>query len=148
MGGPYYTGPLQDVPFVDRAIAHLESADGHARYATADRILGVLRVAREELPRAPLYYDLHATFGAMSLSAPTMLTLQSALANAGFGFSQYHGRSTAIKVRQRFFPPRCRRPPGPRAALCPLADGGTDVVCDGLGAGVGQGEADREEENG
>lgn len=100
LGGPYYTGPLQDVPFVDRAIAHLESDDGKGRYATADRILGVLRVAREELPASPLYYDLHATSGALSLSAPTLLTFQSALANAGYRFSQYHGRSTAVKVRR------------------------------------------------
>ena len=67
-------------------------------YAAEARLRGLLTLAREELPDAPLYYDLHALAKTLRCTAPPLATLRSALLNAGYRVSGSHASPRALKT--------------------------------------------------
>lgn len=54
VGGPVWSAPIHNAPFVERVIRAVQQRRG--RFGTAERIIGMLSVAQEELPDVPLYY--------------------------------------------------------------------------------------------
>lgn len=70
MGGPIWSAPIHDHDFVGRVIARVQAGCGS--FHTADRIIGMLNVALEELPDVPLYYVLDAVCGVLHCSPPSM----------------------------------------------------------------------------
>jgi tRNA(guanine-26,N2-N2) methyltransferase len=67
-------------------------------YAAEARVRGMLSVAREELPDAPLYYDLHSLAKTLRCTAPPLAVLRSALLNAGHRVSGSHACPLAVKT--------------------------------------------------
>jgi tRNA (guanine26-N2/guanine27-N2)-dimethyltransferase len=67
-------------------------------YAAEARVRGLLTLAREELPDAPLYYDLHSLSKTLRCTAPPLATLRSALLNAGYRVSGSHASPRALKT--------------------------------------------------
>lgn len=54
-----------------------------SRFASYAKLRGLLVLAAEELPDAPLYYNLHDVSKNIRITAPPADTFRSALVNAG-----------------------------------------------------------------
>jgi tRNA (guanine26-N2/guanine27-N2)-dimethyltransferase len=126
MGGPYWADAIHDPAFVSAVMEELTKARSRRRqgrrggngasappslqsiseplggalggYAAEARVRGMLAVAREELPDAPLYYDLHSLSRTLRCTAPPLATLRSALLNAGHRVSGSHACPRAVKT--------------------------------------------------
>ncbi|BFY98987.1 hypothetical protein BsWGS_02027 [Bradybaena similaris] len=96
MGGPIWSAPIHDHDFVGRVIARVQA--GCDSFHTADRIIGMLNVALEELPDVPLYYVLDAVCGVLHCSPPSMKVFRSALLNAGYRVSLSHAAKNSYKT--------------------------------------------------
>ncbi|CAH2238806.1 probable tRNA (guanine(26)-N(2))-dimethyltransferase isoform X2 [Pararge aegeria] len=96
LGGPIWSDPIHDDVFVTRVLSHVQGNPG--LFGTAKRIQGVLAMVREELPDVPLYYTLDKLFGRVHLETMPMLTLRSAILNAGYKVSYSHAAKLSIKT--------------------------------------------------
>ncbi|KRY40166.1 tRNA (guanine(26)-N(2))-dimethyltransferase [Trichinella spiralis] len=99
IAGPIWSDPIHDVGFVDRTAATVASmAKTDFKLSTTQRLLGILKVIREELPDVPLYYCLSRLAGILRLPTPKQRLFRSAILNAGFRVSSSHAYPTAIKT--------------------------------------------------
>ncbi|CAG5134674.1 unnamed protein product [Candidula unifasciata] len=96
IGGPIWSAPIHDHDFIRRVIARVQSS-GHS-FHTADRIIGMLNVALEELPDVPLYYVLDAVCGVLHCTPPSMKVFRSALLNGGYRVSLSHAAKNSYKT--------------------------------------------------
>ena len=96
MGGPFWAEPLHDPAFVRGVLAELRAR--RPAYAAFDRVQGLLASVLDELPDAPLYFDLHAVAKTLRCSAPRAETIRSALLNAGFRASGTHCSPLGVKT--------------------------------------------------
>ncbi|XP_023944105.2 probable tRNA (guanine(26)-N(2))-dimethyltransferase isoform X2 [Bicyclus anynana] len=96
LGGPIWSAPIHDDAFVSRVLTHVQ--DNPALFGTAKRMRGVLAMVREELPDAPLYYTQDKLFGRVHLETMPMLTMRSAILNAGYKVSYSHAAKLSIKT--------------------------------------------------
>jgi tRNA (guanine26-N2/guanine27-N2)-dimethyltransferase len=96
MGGPFWAEPLHDPAFVRGVLAELRAR--RPAYAAFDRVQGLLASVLDELPDAPLYFDLHAVAKTLRCSAPRAETIRSALVNAGFRASGTHCSPLGVKT--------------------------------------------------
>ncbi|KAG1676768.1 hypothetical protein FOA52_005057 [Chlamydomonas sp. UWO 241] len=96
MGGPIWTEPIHDADFLKGLMADIDR--DQERYAQYGRIRGLVQAAADELPDAPLYYDLHDICKTARCQPPKMEMLRSALINAGFRVSSAHANPLAIKT--------------------------------------------------
>mmetsp|Transcript_5009 Transcript_5009/g.12086 ORF Transcript_5009/g.12086 Transcript_5009/m.12086 type:complete len:327 (+) Transcript_5009:668-1648(+) len=92
--GPIWAGPLHDKEFVSRVISHVESH--RKKYGTEKRMVGQLRVCKEELD-IPLYY-VHEKLVRLVRVNYKITLLRSAILNAGYKVSQSHSHPSAIKT--------------------------------------------------
>ncbi|XP_074027535.1 tRNA (guanine(26)-N(2))-dimethyltransferase isoform X2 [Leptinotarsa decemlineata] len=93
MGGPIWSAPLHSSEFVQDV---LQSAS--EKLGTFRRIQGVLSVILEELLDVPLYYTLERLSGTIHVEMPPMMTVRSAILNAGYRVSFTHMNKTSIKT--------------------------------------------------
>ncbi|KRY91353.1 tRNA (guanine(26)-N(2))-dimethyltransferase [Trichinella pseudospiralis] len=99
IAGPIWSDPIHDVGFVDRTAATVASmAKTDFKLSTTQRLLGILKVIREELPDVPLYYCLSRLASILRLPTPKQRLFRSAILNAGFRVSSSHAYPTAIKT--------------------------------------------------
>ncbi|KAJ6234776.1 tRNA (guanine(26)-n(2))-dimethyltransferase [Anaeramoeba flamelloides] len=98
IAGPIWNQPIHDQNFVEKAIDFLTQNKQELSFSTHKRMLGILKMAKSELPDSPLYYslqDLNATFKGSCLP---LKKLKSALVNAGYKQSGTHCLKNAIKT--------------------------------------------------
>ncbi|KAI4456709.1 n 2 n 2 -dimethylguanosine trna methyltransferase [Holotrichia oblita] len=93
VGGPIWSAPIQDKYFINEV---LNNAPKHLK--TIQRIQGVLSVILEELDDTPLYYTLEKLSGTLHVETPPMLTIRSAILNAGYKVSYTHCNKVSIKT--------------------------------------------------
>ena len=96
IGGPLWTAPMYDKDFVQRVIANI-TANKEA-YGTADRIIGMLTMASEELPDVPLHYCLAKLSNVLHCSQPKALAAHSALLRLGHRVSFVHACASGMKT--------------------------------------------------
>ncbi|KAG6452035.1 probable tRNA (guanine(26)-N(2))-dimethyltransferase [Manduca sexta] len=94
--GPIWSHPIHDEAFVSRVLVHVE--ENPMLFNTSKRMAGVLSVIREELHDVPLYYVMQRLFGAVHLETMPMLTMRSAILNAGYRVSYSHASKLSIKT--------------------------------------------------
>nr|XP_022916362.1 probable tRNA (guanine(26)-N(2))-dimethyltransferase isoform X1 [Onthophagus taurus]XP_022916363.1 probable tRNA (guanine(26)-N(2))-dimethyltransferase isoform X1 [Onthophagus taurus]XP_022916364.1 probable tRNA (guanine(26)-N(2))-dimethyltransferase isoform X1 [Onthophagus taurus]XP_022916365.1 probable tRNA (guanine(26)-N(2))-dimethyltransferase isoform X1 [Onthophagus taurus]XP_022916366.1 probable tRNA (guanine(26)-N(2))-dimethyltransferase isoform X1 [Onthophagus taurus]XP_022916367.1 len=92
VGGPIWSAPIHDKNFVRLVLDNAPNELG-----TYKRIKGILSVVLEELDD-PLYYTLDKLAGTLHVEVPPMLTVRSAILNAGFKVSYTHGNKYSIKT--------------------------------------------------
>ncbi|KAL3273071.1 hypothetical protein HHI36_014526 [Cryptolaemus montrouzieri] len=93
MGGPIWSAPLHSLDFVQKLLENMSNDLGTFR-----RIEGILRVISEELNDVPLYYALEKLSGTLHVETPPMLSIRSAVLNAGYRVSYTHMNKTSIKT--------------------------------------------------
>eukprot|EP01083_Nonionella_stella_P123296 371468_1 len=96
IAGPLWLDPIHDPEFARSVCAHVKT--NAADYAASDRLIGMLTVAAEELPNAPLYYTVPELATILHATTPKFAAFRSAVINAGFPVSQSHCSPTALKT--------------------------------------------------
>ncbi|XP_062507702.1 tRNA (guanine(26)-N(2))-dimethyltransferase-like isoform X2 [Corticium candelabrum] len=96
IGGPMWKGPIHDFEFVEKVLDHVKG--NKESYHTGDRIAGILTVIAEELPDAPLFYELDKMSGFLHCVTPGMLSFRSALLDLGYDVSFSHCQKQAVKT--------------------------------------------------
>ncbi|GLC42577.1 hypothetical protein PLESTB_001115800 [Pleodorina starrii] len=97
MGGPIWAGPIHDGGFVSELLKEVETG-GTNSYAQAVKVRGYLLSASQELPDAPLYYNLHDICKMVRITPPKSDVFRSALVHAGYRVSGSHACPLAIKT--------------------------------------------------
>ncbi|XP_044759621.1 probable tRNA (guanine(26)-N(2))-dimethyltransferase isoform X2 [Coccinella septempunctata] len=93
MGGPIWSAPIHSSDFVGKLLENISND-----LETFRRIEGVLNVINEELHDCPLYYTIERLSGTLHVETMPMLTMRSAILNAGFRVSYSHMCKTGIKT--------------------------------------------------
>lgn len=93
IGGPIWSAPLHKPEFIQQVLSVAPDS-----LKTIKRIRGVLTVIGEELPDCPLYYTLPNLSGVLHVVTPPMLSVRSALLNAGYEVSYTHMHKSSIKT--------------------------------------------------
>ncbi|XP_043550927.1 tRNA (guanine(26)-N(2))-dimethyltransferase isoform X2 [Chiloscyllium plagiosum] len=96
LGGPVWAEQIHDQDFVERVLKSVEH--NPKRFKTSDRILGVLSMAKEELPDCPLYYTMDHLSSVIRCNTPSLLQMRSALLHAGYRVSLSHACQKAVKT--------------------------------------------------
>lgn len=96
LGGPIWSDPIHDLDFVKLMKEHLEGEGGYL--GTARRMTGMLTLAEEELPAAPLFYDLSTLSKTVHSTCPPLAKFRSAVLNAGYQVSLSHVCPKSIKT--------------------------------------------------
>ncbi|KAI7870600.1 N2,N2-dimethylguanosine tRNA methyltransferase [Spinellus fusiger] len=95
IGGPAWGAALHDKTFVERMLGHVES--NSESYGTHQRMTGMLTVIHEEV-EAPLYWTLARLCGTLHCNSIPMLSLFSAVLNAGYKVSVSHCGPQTMKT--------------------------------------------------
>ncbi|XP_056643380.1 tRNA (guanine(26)-N(2))-dimethyltransferase [Diorhabda sublineata] len=93
IGGPIWSAPLHSPEFVRQVLDEVRD-----NFGTIRRIQGVLNVIQEELIDTPLYYTLEKLCGTIHVEQPQMMSIRSAILNAGYRVSFTHMNPTSIKT--------------------------------------------------
>ncbi|XP_074649968.1 tRNA (guanine(26)-N(2))-dimethyltransferase-like [Tubulanus polymorphus] len=96
LGGPIWSAPLHDMDFVRKLIASVHQ--NSERFQTANRIIGMMTVVSEELPDVPLYYLTDGLCSTLHVTAISLVTIRSAIMNAGYDISMSHAQKNSIKT--------------------------------------------------
>ncbi|KAG2382245.1 hypothetical protein C9374_005447 [Naegleria lovaniensis] len=96
LSGPMWLGPLHDSEFITKCLDHVQK--NTQLFSTHKRIIGLLTVAKSELPDAPLYHAVDHISSVLKCMNPPMTSVKSALINAGFRVSQSHAKPNALKT--------------------------------------------------
>lgn len=97
MVGPIWLGKLHDKDFVTKVIQTIEENTNKAGYSTEDRLIGMLKMANEELEE-PFYYVLDEICSVMHCCTPKHEVLRSAILNANYQISYSHCNKNSIKT--------------------------------------------------
>jgi tRNA (guanine26-N2/guanine27-N2)-dimethyltransferase len=96
VGGPIWTAPIHNVPFIEKCLEHL--AKNEEKFNTVKRMTGFLTACAREVPDAPLYYDYGNLSSKLKSSSPPIVKVRSALMNAGYQVSQTHAHANGMKT--------------------------------------------------
>nr|CAD7574525.1 unnamed protein product [Timema californicum] len=94
IGGPIWSGPLHDTDFVVRLSTHIHTST----FGTLRRMEGVLAVISEELNDVPLYYTMDRLCSIVRCQTMSILSVRSAVLNAGYRVSYSHANRMSIKT--------------------------------------------------
>jgi tRNA (guanine26-N2/guanine27-N2)-dimethyltransferase len=95
VGGPMWAENIHETAFVNRALDFVNENEG--KFATFQRIIGTLLLARDELPH-PLYLTLSGICHTLHITQPKLPLIRSALLNGGYQISQAHSCPDALKT--------------------------------------------------
>lgn len=95
IGGPIWTNPLFDPPFLQQMQSELDSSQ---QFGTFRRMQGMLQLVSEELPDCPLYYQLDRLCCLANCRMPPVKMIRSAIINGGFRVSYSHAYKNTIKT--------------------------------------------------
>ena len=100
VGGPLWSAPLHDAPFVERLQARLaaQAGAGDDALASTKQLNGLLSNVLEELPDVPLFTQLSAMCSTLHVTCPTLVAVVSALMRQGHRVSRSHTDPMAIKT--------------------------------------------------
>ncbi|KAI9292589.1 N2,N2-dimethylguanosine tRNA methyltransferase [Neoconidiobolus thromboides FSU 785] len=87
IGGPMYNGPLHDKEFVSKMLTFVK--ENNAKFHTHKRMEGMLTVIYEELD-LPLLYIPSELAAICRAQTPNIVTIRSAILNAGYKVSASH----------------------------------------------------------
>jgi len=96
IGGPMWSAPIHDQAFVQSMLDHV--GENAKDFATADRITGMLTVAKNEVPNAPFYFTPAKLCSFFHCTSPPIATFASALLNGGFQVSRSHASPGSLKT--------------------------------------------------
>nr|XP_039255713.1 tRNA (guanine(26)-N(2))-dimethyltransferase-like [Styela clava] len=96
VGGPIWAAPLYNTDFLHKVRSSVKAFP--ERLNTSSRINGFLTMMLEELPDIPLHYVSDELSSVMKCSCPPEVMLRSAIMNAGYRVSSFHGRKSSIKT--------------------------------------------------
>uniref|UniRef100_H2ZLY1 tRNA (guanine(26)-N(2))-dimethyltransferase n=1 Tax=Ciona savignyi TaxID=51511 RepID=H2ZLY1_CIOSA len=96
IGGPYWGSAIHDLDFVNKVLTSVKSFP--TRFGTAERIIGMLSMVVEELPDIPFYYVTDELSMTLRCGSPPSKLIRSAILNAGYRVSGFHGRVNSIKT--------------------------------------------------
>ena len=97
VGGPLWSAPIHDHAFVTALLTSLKTGEG-AEMASAKRLIGMLTSVLEEIPDAPLFYQLSHQCGVLHVPVPQMVGVMSALMRQGYRVSRSHTDAGAIET--------------------------------------------------
>ena len=97
VGGPLWSAPIHDHDFVTALLTSLKAGEG-AQMSSAKRLIGMLTSVIEEIPDAPLFYQLSHQCGVLHVPVPQMVGVVSALMRQGYRVSRSHTDAGAIKT--------------------------------------------------
>ncbi|KAF7976714.1 hypothetical protein HWV62_5885 [Athelia sp. TMB] len=95
LAGPMWSGPIHDPAFVGEVLEHLEN--NQDKYATAQRMKGMMTVAKEELD-SPFYFTPSKIAGSFHCNSPSLDETASALLHAGHKVSRSHAMAGSLKT--------------------------------------------------
>ncbi|KAI1723873.1 n2,N2-dimethylguanosine tRNA methyltransferase domain-containing protein [Ditylenchus destructor] len=98
MAGPIYTAPIHNQEFVAQLLQRLKNTAPEDRLGTHNRLEGVLTVVSEEIHDVPLYYEYGQLMSVVRCPVPKLVTVRSALLNAGYRCSISHCNPNALKT--------------------------------------------------
>ncbi|KFD71358.1 LOW QUALITY PROTEIN: hypothetical protein M514_07158 [Trichuris suis] len=99
IAGPIWSAPIHDMKFVERVLGQVESMKGtDMQLGTTARLIGVLKVVREELVDVPLYYHSARIASILHLPTPKQSILWSAILNGNYRVSASHACPSAVKT--------------------------------------------------
>ncbi|KAL5004264.1 hypothetical protein ScPMuIL_017720 [Solemya velum] len=96
LGGPMWGDQMHDVDFIKTVISSVEKTPGN--FKTAQRIIGMLSLAAEELHDTPLYYITDELCNVVHCTPPGLIAVRSALLNAGYRVSLSHAAKNSQKT--------------------------------------------------
>ncbi|RNC58729.1 putative N(2) N(2)-dimethylguanosine tRNA methyltransferase [Trypanosoma cruzi] len=98
LSGPIYAAPTQCVSFLLQLLQEVERR-GAAKQITAEaRVAGLVRLAMEELPDTPLFYQLPDIASFVKVRCPPTPQLVGALGRMGYRCSQVHCAPSGLKT--------------------------------------------------
>jgi len=95
LGGPLYDQPLHDREFITKVRTHI--SENKEKFAESKRLLGMLAMAKSELPTV-LYYNLGELCKALHCEQIPTKQFQSAIMHAGYKMSGSHCHANAFKT--------------------------------------------------
>jgi tRNA (guanine26-N2/guanine27-N2)-dimethyltransferase len=102
IGGPIYSGPIQNLDFIKRLLQRIENTPAAEALGTHSRILGMLTVIAEELHDVPLYYIQDDLLSLVKASCPKQSFFRSAILNGGYQISGTHCNPKGFKTNAPF----------------------------------------------
>lgn len=96
VAGPLWSGPLHDEEFADKVLEEAEPSGPALK--TAERIKGMVRIAKMEIPDAPFFFTPAKLSGLFKCTSPSLVTVGSAILNSGFQLSRSHCQPGSIKT--------------------------------------------------
>ncbi|PSC68820.1 putative tRNA (guanine(26)-N(2))-dimethyltransferase 2 isoform B [Micractinium conductrix] len=96
MGGPFWSQPLHDQEWVAGLLEQIRA--DKANLPAFDKLHSILTAVSEELPDAPLYFNLHDVCKTLRTTPPRSEVLRSALVNAGYRVSGSHANPLGVKT--------------------------------------------------
>jgi len=96
IGGPYWGDSLHSVDFVNKVLSSVKNFS--SKYASSERLIGILSMISEELTDVPFYYVTSDLSGTLRCDTPSSDIIRSALMNSGFRVSAFHDAVNSIKT--------------------------------------------------
>ncbi|KAL0218396.1 hypothetical protein P9112_004049 [Eukaryota sp. TZLM1-RC] len=102
MAGPFWGGEMHNEEFVNCLLGLINESDFGAIFpfvTSVNKIKGILTMIKDELNvKSPFYFNLDRMSSILKVSSPPAVSARSALINAGFKVSQWHGDRRAFKT--------------------------------------------------
>lgn len=98
MSGPIYAAPTQNVEQLQQLLDIIAERDAEKKVTATARITGLVRVAMEELPDCPLFYNLPDVASYVRVRCPQTPLVVAALARLGYRCSQVHCAPSGFKT--------------------------------------------------
>ncbi|EPY28731.1 tRNA (guanine-N2-)-methyltransferase [Strigomonas culicis] len=98
ISGPLYAAPTQHRAFLTELLACIETREAAGQLNAYGRVKGLVQTALEELPHAPLFYDLPELASYAQARCPPTPLFVGALARLGYSCSQVHCAPAGLKT--------------------------------------------------
>ncbi|RNF22554.1 putative N(2), N(2)-dimethylguanosine tRNA methyltransferase [Trypanosoma conorhini] len=98
LSGPIYAAPTQCVSFLSQLLQEVEQRGAAKQIKAEARVTGLVRLAMEELPETPLFYQLPDIASFVKVRCPPTPLFVGALGRMGFRCSQVHCAPSGIKT--------------------------------------------------
>eukprot|EP01114_Cavostelium_apophysatum_P018935 TRINITY_DN5959_c0_g1_i2.p3 TRINITY_DN5959_c0_g1~~TRINITY_DN5959_c0_g1_i2.p3 ORF type:complete len:327 (-),score=80.18 TRINITY_DN5959_c0_g1_i2:1106-2086(-) len=96
IGGPIWSEPMHDSEWISEVLNHMQQ--NPTMYNQSKKLFGLLSVARDEIPTAPLYYTYEGLVNTLHLTPAPSVSIRSALLHQGYKVSGSHANPNAIKT--------------------------------------------------
>ncbi|RNF04506.1 putative N(2), N(2)-dimethylguanosine tRNA methyltransferase [Trypanosoma rangeli] len=98
LSGPIYAAPTQCVSFLSQLLHEVEQRGAAKQITAGARVSGLVRLAMEELPDTPLFYQIPDIASFVRVRCPPTPLFVGALGRMGYRCSQVHCAPSGIKT--------------------------------------------------